>query len=548
MTLSVLQHASTTAQFTSGTTGTASPAFGSNTTAGSCLVACVSTWTAGTPTISSVTTNGTAENWAQGGVDAASITFLWLDPNTGGGQKTIDVNVSFGTTSTTSDSSVILVDIFEVAGVVTASALDQSIFNVGAANGTSWDSTATGTTTVAGEAWFGFVATGVAAANTTATVSGPSSPWTNETTLTTSYQSGGTSTSDKYFVYQQSGYRIVSSTGTVDYSGTTSQTSAWVGVAFSLKGAAAPATALPATPVQPGLPWRRRYRPRALLRPSQQVIAPPAAPTSSTPTYYPAEASPGLTWRRRYRPKAQYAIWQETPVGQPVEPPAQIAPGRAWTLRFRPRAQTFPSQQVIAPPAQPVSSTPTYYATPVSPGLLWRRRFRPRALLQPSQQAIQPPSPSTSSTPTYFPTEASPGRTWRRRFRPHAQQTVWQVETPRGQPIEPPSQAAPGLTWRRRFRPHAQQGSASLLLHATGSGGVVLPKPALLGQGWATVTGTGSVALPKPSLAGHGWATVTGTGGVVLPKPSLAIKGGGPMHIVLWKAPDKLNKTGGVMA
>lgn len=64
MAITVVQHASATSQFTSGTSGTCAPAFASNTTAGNCLVACFSHANGvAAPTIT-VTTNGTTENWA----------------------------------------------------------------------------------------------------------------------------------------------------------------------------------------------------------------------------------------------------------------------------------------------------------------------------------------------------------------------------------------------------------------------------------------------------------------------------------------------------
>jgi hypothetical protein len=118
VTISVLQHASTTKSLTSGTTGTASPAFSSALTAGSAVVACVTVLgSLATPTISSVTTNGTAELWVHGISGTAETAAgdqtdqIWVNPNTGGGQTIIDINCSFSATLSSSDNAVILVDI-----------------------------------------------------------------------------------------------------------------------------------------------------------------------------------------------------------------------------------------------------------------------------------------------------------------------------------------------------------------------------------------------------------------------------------------------------
>lgn len=244
MAITVVQHASNAEQFTSGTSGTINATFGSNTTAGNCLIAVFSQDNSSTlsPTLSSVTTNGSSENWADSGASfAGDGFFLYIDPNTGGSQTIIDVTFAFGGTATTSNSLAIVLDTFEVSGLATTSVVDRIQNNSPGTTGTSWTSNATSTTTEAAEFWIGAVNPyDGGAANQSITITGPSSPWTNEAQLTTSTQEGGTGTSHKYFLAQMSGYQIVSATGTATYSGTNTGSGVFytAGVA-TLKGAAA---------------------------------------------------------------------------------------------------------------------------------------------------------------------------------------------------------------------------------------------------------------------------------------------------------------------
>jgi hypothetical protein len=237
VTIAVVQHASATAAFTSGTTGTVAPAFTSNVTAGNCLVAIFSVNGAtATPTVTSVTTNGTAENWVLAKADADGFIFFYVDANSGGGQKIIDVNLAFGFTATTSNSACVTADIYEVSGLGTTVTVDKTATaDQDTTAGTSWSSGATLTTTQANEIWFGNVAVSPSATNTTSTIT-PSGAWTNETTISSSIQAGGTSTSDKFETFQRSGFQVVSSTGTATYSGTCSASSFWNAGAIALSG------------------------------------------------------------------------------------------------------------------------------------------------------------------------------------------------------------------------------------------------------------------------------------------------------------------------
>lgn len=224
MSILVLQHSSTTISFTSGTSGTAAPAFTGNTTPGSCLVAAISLGVpTGAPTVSGVTTNGTAESWAaaatepQGSFADFTNTSIWVNPNTGGGQKTIDIASHYATAMSTTNKGTVLVDIFEIAGLGASSVVDK--VKVGTGSGTSWSSGATATTAQASEIAIGV---GTAFLSSTLTMTGPASPWTNETSLSSTF---GGSTSQVNF-RQIAGFNILSATGTATYSGTDNSGSA----------------------------------------------------------------------------------------------------------------------------------------------------------------------------------------------------------------------------------------------------------------------------------------------------------------------------------
>src|SRR6202453_4162191 len=189
-------------QFTTGTAGTGTPAFTANTTAGSCLLLAVSLFTTALgPTITSVTTNGAAENWIFLYQDPDGYVLCYINPATAGGQTTIDINVSFGGTASTSNSMVLLAKLWEDGGLGPAVIADvsQSANNIGtsfASNSGTAD-----TTTQADEIWHAAMGLAVNAANTTSTASQTSGGWTDSALGGSSYQSGGTGTADKFNVY-----------------------------------------------------------------------------------------------------------------------------------------------------------------------------------------------------------------------------------------------------------------------------------------------------------------------------------------------------------
>ena len=255
----LVQHTQNTVQFTSGTSGVATATFGSNTGAGNTLVACIGLDGGGaTPTISSVTTNGSAENWAKAVSDSSVIVSTFTNPGTAGGQTVIDVNVTFGFTATTSSSVAVVVDIFEFSGMLQSSVVDKTSANDQST--TAWTSNATASTTHNVEVLVGFDMLEPGTANATGTITGPTGSWINESTGSTSYQSGGTGTADKFFMYQLAGYQITSTTGTATYSGT-STVSTGSATNFSAVVTLIGASAAAGQASQPGgKTWNKRFR------------------------------------------------------------------------------------------------------------------------------------------------------------------------------------------------------------------------------------------------------------------------------------------------
>ena len=318
----VVQHASTTATYTTGTTGTAAPAFGSNTTAGNCLFACITTLTINDgQSITSVTTNGTAENWAS--AVAISNTqdlpvAIWANPQTGGGQKTVDISWSFNATATTSNSMVLLVDIYEfsgISGATVAAITDQTSTDFDNAGETSWTSLATGTTNEPVELVLGVAGFLVTVVNTTSSVTGPSSPWTNETLLSSSQQAGGTGTGHQFDVYQVSGYQVTSSTGAFTYSGINSE-SAENGVVVATFLGAKPAVFPGRGLIRARLP-RHQFFPRG--RAGSNKGGPAAPPPTLGPKLHPfTQAVRARLPRHQFFPKGRTSSNKGTPPKNPT--------------------------------------------------------------------------------------------------------------------------------------------------------------------------------------------------------------------------------------
>jgi len=250
---------------TSGST-TCTATLGSPTTAGNTLIVAVG-FVIGTTSVSGITLGGAAGNFAQD-LSVSNTTAAiqpmtaacWSDPNCAGGQTS--VVATFGASTNAA------MDVYEVSGLVTASPLDQKASSQnGNSSGTSFDSTSTATTTAASEFWVG-MCTAISATSGNASITGPSSPWTNETLFAIGSLTG-----------VLSGYQITSSTGAADYSGTISPASWYAaGVATYQAAASAPAPAPVAVTALAGQTWKRAFQhPQQPQAPSARAAADPAA-------------------------------------------------------------------------------------------------------------------------------------------------------------------------------------------------------------------------------------------------------------------------------
>lgn len=199
---------------------------GSATTAGNCLVVCISAWNAVTSaSVSGITLGGSADNFAKAdsALGGSSDAEIWTDQNCAGGLTSVVIT----TTGGSAPNSSIIATVYEVSGAAASGAVDQ--VNHGTGTATSWSSGPTGTTSNAAEIWFGVFA-GVDSSNSR-TVAGPPSPWTNTSASTVSI--GGIEAG--YFI---SGEQIVSSTGTSTYAGTQNDSGGmhWAAVTITLAG------------------------------------------------------------------------------------------------------------------------------------------------------------------------------------------------------------------------------------------------------------------------------------------------------------------------
>lgn len=211
----------------SGSTGTTlTLTLGTATTAGNCLVVVITTHNGSTvnPTISGVTLGGAAGNFASlfstGSATDESISAFWTDPNCAGGQTSVVITFSSVT------SPRYMASVYEFSGLASTNAalLDKSAASALGANGTSWSSGATATTSNAVQAWVGLVSTD------STTITGPASPWTNIAQV----NPGGTASDF------MSGYQIRSTTGAASYAGTFSPSAFYNAAVVALNPAGAP--------------------------------------------------------------------------------------------------------------------------------------------------------------------------------------------------------------------------------------------------------------------------------------------------------------------
>ena len=196
--MGLVQHASGTA--TSGTTVSAT--FGAGTTSGNTIIVCVTAACSVNPTISSITLAGSSDTFSTAKAEANTsdglISQISYDNGISGGHTVVTVAVS-------ATLNAAMLDIFEWNGILVPSPLDKTNGAL-TSLGTSWSSGSTGTLTQTAEVAFACVGANGA---TSFTITGPSSPWTNEAQVT-----AATTFS------QMSGYQQVSATTALTYSGT----------------------------------------------------------------------------------------------------------------------------------------------------------------------------------------------------------------------------------------------------------------------------------------------------------------------------------------
>jgi hypothetical protein len=88
--------------------------------------------------------------------------------------------------------------------------------------------------------------------------------------------------------------------------------------------------------------------------------------------------------------------------------------------------------------------------------------------------------------------------------------------------------------------------SVAVAVASQARGSAARPKPALSAACLEIFPGHGSVRMRKMTLSGVVGQAPSGTIAVTLPKPSLS-GGGSTVRSYVWKAPDKLSRSGGVM-
>jgi len=188
----------------------------SGTTAGNCLVVAVGATeeSASLPTVSSVklgTVNLAKAAGAGNSSADSSDCEWWVLPNIAAGQTTVTVTVSA--------TSFITATAYEVSGVVLSSPVDQTQSNSSGTTGSDWTSNSTAGTSQANEIWFGAVAAWSNGAYT-----GPDG-WNNNLQGPTEIL--------------LTGYQVVSTTGTAEYSGSQSGDTdnvGWAAAVITLKG------------------------------------------------------------------------------------------------------------------------------------------------------------------------------------------------------------------------------------------------------------------------------------------------------------------------
>lgn len=169
-----------------------------STSPGSCLIVCIMPFSGtGTSSVSGVTVGGSADNFAQAaGVGTnQSSAFIWADPNCASGQTSVVVAGSNLLVATTDGGIVI----YEVAGLALTSVVDKTQISSLTSGSLTYTTGTTPTTTAPNELVVGCASVG----------GSPSSPAGYTSTINTGN-------------FSIAGQKIVSSTGTFIYNGTSS--------------------------------------------------------------------------------------------------------------------------------------------------------------------------------------------------------------------------------------------------------------------------------------------------------------------------------------
>jgi len=284
---------------TSGTTVTVT--LTNPTTAGNCLVISVGASQGTTnPTVSGVTLGGSATNVvnAKTANNNADVDCeVWVIWNIAGGQTSVVVTFNAGTGA--GQQNVVWAE--EYSGVLaTSNPVDAATANGANGNSTSPSSGSTGTLSQPGELLIGAISAG-------AVITGPSSPWVNETNATVSTLS------------LIAGHQVTSATTAQTYSGTITS-AVWGAVIVGLKLAPAGGGALPA---------------------GQGIVS--VGPQGLGNVWYPAQAT--ISTISGINDASTFSLYLG-PAGVPVTLVGQLYPGGLGTLAVAVPSMT-PGQYLI---------------------------------------------------------------------------------------------------------------------------------------------------------------------------------------------------------
>jgi hypothetical protein len=188
-------------------------------TPGSCLVACVAGYDVGA--VEAVTSAASQDNWGTAAAvsadDASTTCEIWINPGCTVAASTVTAGVT--------TSGLLMAQVFEFSGILASSPADVTTTgNDPSIVATSWSSGTSGTYEA------GDVLIGMCSANNGSvafTMTGPSSPWANESYLQASLSG--------IFARMIAGYQITTGGGTMTYSGTNTGFVRYGAAAIALK-------------------------------------------------------------------------------------------------------------------------------------------------------------------------------------------------------------------------------------------------------------------------------------------------------------------------